>query len=48
MANILADANDPARKEPVFTGPSAHHMNNYADYLIFYEGTKDTLPARVG
>ncbi len=44
MGNFLADANDPARKAPVFTGPSAHHMNNYADYLIFYEATRDTLP----
>lgn len=44
MENILADANNPARKTPVFTGPSAHHMNNYADYLIFYEATKHTLP----
>lgn len=38
------NANDPARKEPVFTGGSAHHMNNYADYLIFYKATKDSLP----
>jgi|GEM_PF-2250224 len=47
MDNIVKDAKDPARKEPVFTGPSAHHMNNYADYLIFYEATKDTLPEKL-
>lgn len=47
MDNILADAADPARECPVFTGPSAHHMNNYADYLIFYEATKDTLPEKL-
>ncbi len=44
MDNVLQWEHNTEGGRPIFTGPSAHHMNNYADYLIFYEATKNTLP----
>jgi len=41
MRNVLEWERDPGDGLPMFTGPRAHHMNNYADNLIFYEATKD-------
>lgn len=29
---------------PIFTGPSAHHQNNFVDGLLFYECTRNVLP----
>lgn len=47
MNNLVKWAENPGDGRPVFTGPRAHHMNNYADNLIFYQATKDTLPERL-
>lgn len=44
MGNLLKWAENPGDGRPVFTGPRGHHMNNYADNLIFYEATRDSLP----
>jgi hypothetical protein len=44
LDNVLEWERNPEDGKPIFTGPRAHHMNNYVDYLTFYEATKDTLP----
>lgn len=46
--NILKWERAPEDGLPIFTGPRAHHMNNYVDYLTFYEATKDSLPEMLG
>lgn len=41
MANAPRWERSPGDGLPAFTGPRAHHMNNYADYLTFYEATRE-------
>lgn len=44
MDHLLVYKDNPT-DQPMFRGGKAHHMNNYLDYLLFYEATKETLPA---
>lgn len=43
MDNILSRA----EQRPIFSGGSAHHINNYIDYLLFYESTRETLAGKM-
>lgn len=44
MDNLLRWAREPGDGRPMFTGPRAHHMNNYVDNLTFYEATREGIP----
>lgn len=44
MDRLLVYKDNPT-DEPLFNGGKAHHMNNYMDYLLYYEATRDAPPA---